>query len=395
MSLNEHQSQIIAAVEAAAEQIISVSHQIHARPELGYDEVFASRLLTETLEGFGFTVERGFAGIPTAFRARKGNPGGVKIAFLAEYDALPEIGHGCGHNVIATSALGAGVGLGAVITELAGEVWVVGTPAEETDGGKVVMVNRHAFDEVDAAMMVHPHGGNYYLTESLAMDAIQVDFFGKPSHAAAAPWEGLNALDAILLTFNNLNALRQQIRPDARIHGIITHGGVAPNIIPEFTQAKFYIRAKQRGYLNRLVEQFKDCAQAAALATGTRAEIKNYENSFDDMVNNLALAGRFREIMTGELGAPAFERAPEHYGSIDMGNVSHVAPGIHVLVDIGAGQPLTPHTREFCDAAASPFADQTLLRAGKGLALTGYEMIVDSNFREHVRAEFNQQRGSV
>ncbi len=232
--------------------IFSISHRIHDNPELGYQEKFASGLLCDTLEQHGFTVEREYVGISTAFCARRGNGQGPRVAFLAEYDALPGMGHGCGHNIIATSALSAGIGLGAVIGELGGEVWVIGTPAEETDGAKVVMVQKGAFNQIDAALMIHPHAGYYYTTESLALDALEVEFFGKPSHAAAAPWEGVNALDAMLMTFNSLNALRQQIRPDARIHGIISNGGAAPNIIPDHTMARFYLRAKQRSYLNEL-----------------------------------------------------------------------------------------------------------------------------------------------
>ena len=307
MELTAQQLKIIQAIDAARETILSVSHQIHDHPELGYQEVFASNLLIDTLESFGFEVIKNFAGIPTAFYAHKGNGTGTRVAFLAEYDALPGIGHACGHNMICTAALAAGIGLGAVISELAGEaggeVCVIGTPAEETDGAKVVMVDRGAFQELDVALMIHPHENNYYLTESLAMDAWEVEFFGKSSHAAAAPWDGKNALDAILLTFMNINALRQQIRPDARIHGVITNGGAAPNIIPDHTVARFYVRAKQRQYLNSLVEQFKACIQAAAIATDTRYELRQYENSFDDMLNNTLLAERMRDYFVQALGA--------------------------------------------------------------------------------------------
>jgi amidohydrolase len=393
MELDARQRQILEAIESASERILSVSHQIHARPELGNQEVFASSLLADTLETFGFQVQRAFADIPTAFCARKGSGNGPRVAFLAEYDALPEIGHGCGHNIIATAALAAGIGLGAVVADLRGEVLVIGTPAEETEGAKVFMVDRGAFQSVDVAMMIHPHEGNFTLTESLAMDAIQVSFYGKPSHAATAPWEGKNALDAVLLTFTNINALRQQMRPDARVHGIITKGGIAPNIIPEHTEARFYIRAKRRDYLNTLGEQFKACAQGAAMASGTRVEFENYEPSFDDMVNNHTLAERVRDYLVNVLGSGPFERAPESFGSIDMGNVSYVVPAVHLLIDIANGRPLTPHTREFAQAAATSYADAALLRAGKGLALTGYDVLTDPDFLEAARAEFAARVG--
>jgi amidohydrolase len=364
---------------------------------LGYEEVFASGLLTDTLEGLGFIVERGYAGIPTAFRARKGNSKGAHVAFLAEYDALPRLGHACGHNIICSSALAAGIGLGAVIEKLPGEVLgevsVIGTPAEETDGGKVVMVNRGAFRDLDVALMVHPLDGNYFIAEALAMDSWEVEFFGKSSHAAAVPWDGKNALDALILTFTNINALRQQIHPDARIHGVINEGGVAPNIIPEYTRARFHVRAKKRQYLDELVERFKICVQAAALASATRFELHKYENSMDDMLNNTLLAERTRDYFVQVLGSKPFKRTPEHFGSIDMGNVSHVVPAAHVFVDIAEGKPLSPHTTEFQVAAVSSYADAAILRAGKALALTGYDVLVDALFLHAIKAEFAANQG--
>ena len=393
MDLTPQHTKIITAIDSVADLILSISHQIHAQPETAYQEIFASNLLADTLESFGFQIERGVAGIPTAFRASKGNPNGPRVAFLAEYDALPEIGHACGHNIIATSALSAGIGLGAVVNDLPGQVLVIGTPAEETSGAKVAMVKLSIFNDVDAALMIHPYAGNYTLTESLALDAIQVEYFGKPAHAAAAPWDGKNALDALILLFTSLNALRQQIKPDARIHGIITHGGVAPNIIPDYTVGRFYLRAQTRAYLNELVEKFNACVQAAAAATGTRAETSHFESSFDDIANNVTLAQRMTDYMSQSLGAGSFSTKPDSSGSTDMGDVSHVVPGIHVNIDITNGQKFFPHTREFCLAAASAYADQALLRAGKGLALTGYDFLNDPNFRTAARAEFIESLG--
>ena len=396
MELSTLQNSIIQTIDSNAESILSVSHQIHSHPELGYQEFFASGLLADTLEGLGFAVERGYAGISTAFRARKGNPEGPHVAFMAEYDALPGIGHACGHNVICSSALGAGIGLGAVIDTLPhaaiGEVSVIGTPAEETDGGKVVMVERGAFQDLGVALMVHPLDGNYYIAEALATDSWEVEFFGKSSHAAAAPWEGKNALDALILAFTNINALRQQIHPDARIHGVIVEGGAAPNIIPEYTQARFHVRAKERQYLNVLVEQFKACIQAAAIASGTRFELHKYENSLDNMLNNTLLAERIRDYFIQALSSQPFERTPDHFGSIDMGNVSHIVPAAHVFVDITEGKPLSPHTTEFQVAACSPFADAAILRAGKALALTGYDVLVDAGFLNAIQTEFAASR---
>ena len=394
MDSTAFEARALEAIEGARETILSVSHRIHQKPELGSEEFFASGLLADTLEAAGFAVERGFAKIPTAFIARKGSqaPGAIRVGFMAEYDALPSIGHGCGHNVICSSALAAGIGLGEVAAAVGGEAVVVGTPAEETNGAKVAMSELGCFDQLDAALMVHPYAGNYYLTESLAMDAIELEFTGRPAHAAASPWEGLNALDAVILTFNGINALRQQMRPDARVHGIISEGGTAPNVIPERTVARFYVRAKQRSYLNELVGRFMDCARAAALATGTVLASHNYEASFDDMVNNLALAGRMRDRFEA-LGSGSFERAPDSFGSIDMGNVSHRVPGVHVLVDITAGKPIPAHTPEFRDAAATLYADEAIIRSGKALALTGLDAMSDAALRESVRAEFAKSLG--
>ncbi len=314
------------------------------------------------------------------------------MAFLAEYDALPGIGHACGHNIIATSALGAGIGLGSLGAELPGEVWVVGTPAEETDGAKCAMAAGGYFNDLDAALMVHPHEGNYTTTVSLALTALQVSFYGKTSHAAAAPWEGVNALDALLLTFSNVNAMRLEVTPDVRMHGIITKGGEAPNIIPDLSQGRFYLRAARRATLNRVVERFQACAQAGALASGCRFEVQEYETSFDDMNNNLPMAERFRDIMVNELGSGPFLPAPEHFGSIDMGNVSHVIPAIHALIDIADGGKLAPHTSEFARAACTSYADQALIRAGKGLALTGLDLLQDAGFRARAREAFEPGR---
>jgi len=392
--LNPLQQKIIQTIETNKPGLLEVSHFIHSHPELGKMEIQASQKLTEALEARGFTVERGYVGIPTAFCARKkGKKGSPRVAFLAEYDALPEIGHACGHNLISTAALSAGIGLGEVIGDLDGEVWVIGTPAEETDGQKVNMVASGVFDQVDAALMFHAYEGNYSEVETLAMDAIEVEFFGRLAHAAAAPWDGLNALDAAILLFTNINALRQQMRTDGRIHGVIINGGAAPNIIPEYTRSRFYIRASKRAYLNELVEKFKACVHAAAQATGTRVEMRNYENSFDDMVTNVTIANRVRDYMVDSLGSGPFKRKPDSFGSADMGNVSQVVPSVHVMMDIANGKHIAPHTVEFREAACSPYADEAVLRAGKALALAGYDLLTDPSLLDSARQEFEKSLG--
>jgi metal-dependent amidase/aminoacylase/carboxypeptidase family protein len=237
-------------------------------------------------------------------------------------------------------------------------------------------------------MMVHPFYKNYRHTDSLALDAIKISFTGKSSHAAVAPWEGVNALDALLLTFTNINALRQQTRPDARIHGIVSNGGAAPGIIPEHTEGRFYVRAKDRDYLDELHLKVKNCAQAAALATGTEIQFDRFENSMDEMVNNSILANRASEFCEA-LGMEPFEKSPDSFGSIDMGNVSRVVPGIHLLVDITNGDYAGPHTHKFASLAREPFADEVLIRSGKGLALAGYDVIADGDLYFKIKEEFN------
>jgi amidohydrolase len=390
MELNARQVEIEKAVDAARNAIVEASTAIHERPELGGEERFASDTLVSLLEKNGFWVERGTAGIPTAFKAAKGKGKARKVAFLAEYDALPSIGHGCGHNIIAGAAVAAGIGLGAAVEALGldAEVIVFGTPAEETNGAKVEMGAKGIFDGLDAALMIHPNAGNYYLTESLALDALELEFFGKTAHAAAEPWEGRNALDAMILTFTAVNALRQQIRPDARIHGIITDGGAAPNVIPEHSAAHFYLRAGHRDYLDEINAKFEACARGAAEATGTRYALKKYETSFDEMRNNETIAERVRDYFAGPLGGGSFKRSPESFGSIDMGNVSRIVPAVHVLIDIGDGKKLPGHTREFCAAAITPYAFDAMIRAGKALALAGLDIIEDPDFRRKARTEF-------
>lgn len=394
MELNRSQIEAAAAIDAARDDIVAASRAIHDRPELGGQEVFAQKTLVTLLEKNGFKVECGTAGIPTAFKAVKGREGGHRIGFLAEYDALPEIGHGCGHNIICCAAVSAGIGLGAAVEKLGldAEAVVYGTPAEETNGAKVEMARKGIFDDLDAALMIHPNSGNYYITESLAMDALELEFKGRPAHAAAEPWEGRNALDAMVVFFTAINALRQEIRPDARIHGVIVNGGSAPNVIPDHTVAHFYVRAARREYVDELRTKFEDCAKGAALCTGTSYSIHPYETSFDEMRNNECIASRVKDYLEGALGAGAFRRAPESFGSVDMGNVSRVRPAVHVLVDITNGRKIAAHTREFRDAAATPYAFDQMIRAGKAMALTGLDLIEDKAFLLKAKTEFDAQQ---
>ena len=265
-----------------------VNEYIYNNPELGHQEFKACEVLTNLLKKHGFETSDNYTGIPTAFIGKyKNGDGGVKVAILAEYDALPGIGHGCGHNIFGVTSVATGILLKEIMKDTVGEILVIGTPAEETSGAKVDMVKAGVFDDIDIAMAAHPTGEAHKRSgKSQAMEAIQFTFRGKTAHAAGAPYEGINALDGVLMLFNSINALRQQIHETARIHGIITNGGEAANIIPDLAVANFYVRAQTLSYLKELVEKVKNCAKGAALATGTTLEIENYETSFANLFTN-------------------------------------------------------------------------------------------------------------
>ncbi|MCT8138292.1 M20 family metallopeptidase [Anaerobacillus sp. CMMVII] len=379
-------------IEELRASFYQISQYIGENPELGHEEWQASKILSEELRKHGFQVNLGTSGLPTAFDALfdSGIPG-PSIGFMAEYDALPEIGHACGHNLIGTMAIAAGIGLSKVVKSCGGKVYVYGTPAEETRGGKVTMADAGVFDHLDVAMMVHPLYRHEKSGSSLAMDAIQFEFFGKPAHAASSPHEGINALDAVIQTFNGINALRQHITPDARIHGIITEGGKAANIVPDYAVAQFYVRAQQRSYLNELLEKVKNCAKAAALATGARLETSFYELSYDDLNTNEALSSSFTEnlMMLGIAKDDIHQKGSG--GSLDMGNVSHVVPSIHPYVKI-CDQPYVCHTNEFREAAMSEQGFEGLMLGAKCMALTGYDVMTNPELLKQIKAEFKAKK---
>ncbi|TYR79162.1 M20 family metallopeptidase [Priestia megaterium] len=383
---------IIAVVEELKPRFDEISHYIGHNPELGHEEVKACTVLTTELKKHGFAVETGTCQLPTAFTAvfdsRKPGP---SIGFMAEYDALPELGHACGHNLIGTMSIAAGIGLSKVLKEIGGKVFVYGTPAEETRGGKVTMAKAGVFDHLDAAMMVHPYYCHQKSGRSLAMDAIQFEFYGKSAHAAAAPHEGINALDGVLQTFNNINALRQYVKPDVRIHGIIPEGGKAANVVPDYAVAQFYVRASTRQYVNEVTEKVKACAQGAALSTGTRLEMSNYEFSYDDMVTNHTLSTIYTDnlVSLGIKEEDIFEDAGDH-GSLDMGNVSHVVASIHPYIKI-CNEYFVCHTHEFKEAALSSQGQEALILGAKTMALTGYDLLTNASLLEKVKAEFNER----
>lgn len=388
--MDTRKNSIIKEVTALKKDLVGLADEIHRNPETGHKEFKAVELLTGELAKHGFELEKGICGLPTAFKAvYRGKGEGPSVAFLAEYDALPGIGHACGHNLIGTMSIGAAIALSKVMDEIPGRIVVFGTPAEETDGAKVTMAAKGVFDEVDVAMMVHPADRNYVKSSSLAMDAIEFTYTGKAAHAAASPHEGINALDAVILLFNGINALRQQLKDDVRIHGIITEGGVAPNIIPERAAARFYVRAAERNYLDRVVEKVMACAQGAALATGAKLSTRNFELSFDNMITNVKLADTFEKNLR-ELGVDDIKSSKEGMGSTDMGNVSHRVPAIHPYIAI-APEGTAGHSQLFLEAAASPTAHDALELGAKALALTGYDILTDTELLKEIKREFKER----
>ncbi|PAD89325.1 amidohydrolase [Niallia circulans] len=366
-----------------------ISIYIGENPELGHEEFKACEILTDTLKQHDFNVEIGICDLPTAFKATfdSGKAGPV-IGFMAEYDALPELGHACGHNLIGTMGIAAGIGLSKVLSKTGGKVIVYGTPAEETKGGKVTMAEAGIFEELDVAMMVHPLDSYMKSGDSLAMDAIQFEFFGKAAHAAASPHLGINALDAVLQTFNSINALRQHIKSDARIHGVITEGGKAANIVPDYAVAQFYVRAGKREEVNKLVEKVKQCAEGAALQTGATVKSSFYEFSYDDMITNQTLSDLFTKQLV-DLGVEPSEIQEQRdgSGSLDMGNVSQVVPSIHPYVKI-CNEAYACHTHEFREAAMSDQGREAMILGAKSMALTGLEILTNKELLAKIKAEF-------
>jgi len=383
---------ILAAIDAASAELLDLSHRIHATPETAFQERQACAWLTETLARHGFRTERGTADLETAFRAEVAGPNAgsnsaPSVAILAEYDALPEIGHACGHNLICTAAVGAGIGLAAVREHLPGRALVLGTPAEEGGGGKVIMLQRGAFEGIDAAMMFHPAGYTLAERPSLASHRLSLKFVGKAAHAAAAPHEGINALDALIQTFAAIGLLRQQLRDDTRIHGIITYGGAAPNIIPDRAEAQFSVRAADSAYARKALDRVVACAQGAAQATGATLE-HTVRKGYDAIKPNRALAAAFSAHLE-RLGWPQ-DTPPERprMGSTDMGDVSQVIPSIHPYVSIGP-KSLAGHTIEFREASLSDRGFSAMLAAAKAMALTAYDVMTQPELLAAVRREFN------
>jgi amidohydrolase len=375
------------AVEADREVIVDLSHRIHANPEPAFEERQAAAWIAGILRDRGFEVEHPAGSLETAVRAiRRGGRGGAgpRIGILAEYDALPGLGHGCGHNTMAASGVGAALALAAVADELPGEIVFLGTPAEERGSGKQVMIDDGLFEGIDAALLYHPCDRNHVDSSPLASEDVNVTFTGVQSHASADPWKGRNALDALILLFSSVGLWRQQLRPSSRVHGIVTDGGTAANIIPDRTAAWFMLRSDDQPYYEEMRARFREMAQGAALATGTTVEVV-FSGGATTMQTNRHIADRW--VANAAAYGIVDQGDDPSSGSTDMGNVSWVCPTIHPELAIAPdGTP--GHSREFRDAAATPWADRTTLLAATLVAQTAYELFADPALVEAAWREF-------
>lgn len=384
-------SAIDSAVDADAKDLASVAARIHAHPELRFEEHQASAWLSELVSSRGISVERGVAGMPTAFRARAGS-GSPRVAILAEYDALPGVGHACGHNLIAAGGVGAFLAAARVVSRTGGEVVLLGTPAEEGGGGKIKMIEQRVFDGIDAAMMYHPFDRDLLAHAALASLWITFAFEGTPSHAAAAPHVGHSALTACMDTFRLIDGQRVHFRDGVRVHGFITDGGQAVNIIPERAACEFSVRARDGQELARVRAIVERCARAAALASDVKLTA-GVRQGYRDMKNNMTLARRFGAHLQALGAAPLETDERVGAGSTDMGDVSHVVPSIHPYLAIVDENAALCHEVSFAAAAASDRGTNAALRAAKALARTAAEFLADADLRAAVSAEWGGRRG--
>lgn len=391
--LNDFQKKIVDEIDKQRDKYIGISHEIHGKPEIGNQEFFASELLINTLEEAGFSVTKAVAGHETSFIARKksSKKAGPAVGFLAEYDALPGIGHACGHNIIGTISTAAAISLSNLLEEVGGEVVVLGTPAEEggeNGSAKSSFVKHNLLEGIDACLILHPGNKTGVTGNSLAVDPLDFEYIGKTAHAAASPEKGINALDAVIQLFNGINALRQHVTTDVRIHGIITHGGEAPNIVPGYAKARFFIRAAERKTCNQVTERVKAIAQGAALATGAKLNIIAFQNEVDNLLINKVFDALFVES-ANLLGLEIDPESEKGLGSTDAGNISQVVPTIHPHIKIGPNT-LVGHTKEFCEAAASKEGDEALIIGAKTLAITALRLLTDKEKLQQIKDEFNR-----
>jgi amidohydrolase len=371
-------------LHGARDALVALSHRIHAAPELAFEEERAAAWVAEWLADAGFDVERGIGELPTAFHATRGS-GPLEVAFCAEYDALPGIGHACGHNVIAALAAGAGAAAACVADDVGLRVRVIGTPAEEAGGGKTRLIERGAFAGVHAAMMVHPAPVDVVAQPFSALWEFDVHYHGKAAHASAFPELGINAADALVVAQTAIGLLRQHLLPTDRIHGIITHGGDAPNVVPAYAAARYNVRGRTRRDLDAVRAKVLRCLEAGALATGARMEMRETGPAYAEMRHDAALAALYRSNAE-RLGRsfPDLGRSSRAIGSTDMGNVSQVLPAIHPMIGI-ASLPAVNHQPEFAAHCVSAAADRALVDGALALAWTAIDAARDPDLSARLR----------
>ena len=384
-------AEIARAIDSYRDKVVALSHEIHERPELKFQEHFAAGLLSKAATELGLEVEREVGGLKTAFRAEFGAEGPA-VAILAEYDALPN-GHSCGHNLIAGAALSAVAGLKSIAGKLPGRVVFLGTPAEEGGGGKIILIDQGALRGVDAAMMAHPTDSEYCTMPALATQHLKLTFHGHGAHAALAPWDGSSALAAVIQTFQSVDAMRLHLRDGSRIHGIITDGGQAVNIIPERAECLFLARGKSSKYAKEMGARVIRCAEGAAMATGTRLE-HVVEGGYKNLINNLSMAHRYAAHIEA-LGTKSVE-APENTptGSTDMGDVSHVMPAIHPSFAISRRGEGNCHEDAFVAHADSQRGYDAMIRVAKAMAMTAYDLLAEPELLAAAKKEFEARKES-
>ncbi len=391
MDAKKLKDDVCRAVDSLRAELLRLSHEIHANPELAFEERHAAALLVDALREAGLDVDAPAYGLETAFAAEFGGGDGSCVAVLAEYDALPGIGHACGHNLIAAAGVGAGLALAQVADALPGRVRVLGTPAEERGGGKELMARHGALDGVDAAMMIHPSSVNLVSMPCICVAEVDATYRGRAAHAAAMPERGINALDALVMAYQGIAALRQHIRPTERLHGIITEGGVAPNIVPERAAGRFYVRAANAPELEELKTRVEGCFRAGAEATGASLELSWGEVDYLDIryIDPLAEAFRANAEQLGRAFFPYDKLPASIQGSTDMGNVSHRVPSIHPMLQ-AAPLECTIHNAEFATWAGSEMGDAAALDGAKALAMTAIDFLTDPELRRRSREVFER-----
>ncbi|NLW40575.1 MAG: M20 family metallopeptidase [Tissierellia bacterium] len=383
----EYRDLIIAKIQNIKEELIDLSNKIHGNPELAFQEFKAVDNISQLLEKHGFTVKKGIGGLETAFKAEYScKYDGPTVAFIAEYDALPEIGHGCGHNLIAAMAVGAAIGLKEVAEYLYGRIVVLGTPAEEGGGGKIIMLEKGCFDDIDYALMMHPCVNNLICRGGLATRNIKVEYHGKSVHSSF-PEGGINALQAVIQTFNLIDQFRPLFPLKTNINGIITHGGRAPNIIPDYAACEFSVRADTVRDLNKVVGYLEHIVETVEKLIGVKGKVRKglmYAERYPNRVMDERLKENIAQFgIKMEYPDPAMK-----YGGSDIGNVSLKIPSIHSYIKI-ADKGVNVHSIEFARAANSPRAHEQMIKAAKAMALTGYDILTDENLRRKIEEEFN------